>query len=217
MPKKHTCFYSDSRATRWARGLVSKPSNSRRFLCSNILERQWIIRQLCVLPGANPALWSLLWRLGQQNNGLLCCDSMQHHKNKSDSKVVLKPGKAQIDSSVIHGFWLVERTLGLALRWHCCWLTELRTSWDSLTWVYNRCGLKTSCKNCDTHKVKVTSSCGGGTNSKVCFYFSSYSSVYTTGILHGITLSYAQHIAQFARFKSRSSVNNSWLCCCTCG
>lgn len=66
------------------------------FFCSNVLERRWIIQQLCVLSEANPALWSLFWRQGPQNNGLLGCDSMQHHKNKSDSKVVLKPGKRRL-------------------------------------------------------------------------------------------------------------------------
>lgn len=72
---------------------------------------------------------------------------------------------------------------------------------------------KTSHTNCDAHKVKATPSCTWGTNARVCFYFFPY----TTGILHGITPRYTQHIAQFTRFESKSNGNNSWLCYCTCG
>lgn len=65
--------------TRWVRGLVSVSLTAG--IRSNVLKHHWVIHQLCVLSGADAALWSLLWR--QKNLKFPCCESVKLCQNKS--------------------------------------------------------------------------------------------------------------------------------------
>ena len=74
----HTCFYLDSRATRWVKGLVFVPPWQQ---ASSLPEcpQATLSHQLCVLFGLNPTLRSLLWRHGQRSYELLCRDFVPYH------------------------------------------------------------------------------------------------------------------------------------------
>lgn len=134
-------FYSDCRVTRWVRGLVTVSLTAG--VLSKVLKHHWVIHQLCVLSGANAALWSLHWR--QKNLKFSCCESVQLHQNKSGFLFVdwreprwslLRRGASDWES-LARTAWLIGKLCGLSQSFeHVQWNVDYLHSTGSWTCVF---------------------------------------------------------------------------------
>lgn len=122
-PRSISCrFYLGSNVTRWVRGLDSKPPWQQ---VSSVLKCPWAtVNQSLALC----ALWSWSCSLvfGGRTSKWWVTLSWINTASQSDFKhalAFLRRRKHRL--ILLWYFWLLEQNVGLALTWHCCWLTKL--------------------------------------------------------------------------------------------